>query len=441
MTLEERITFNAEQCGGRACIRGMRIRVADILEMLAQGVSEQTILADFPDLEAADIRACMHFGAQRSDMSNKKERSWSGFISIVLMVLALYVFLAYLMYEYSQKAFVDYGAYTPSEDKSCPVDYVVREESDPNGVKRNVCVSTFKQKFEGLAKFGPIGDSFGIINSILSTLTLAILAATLIQQREQLDEQRQRFEAERKESDNERAVLRKQHNAIIASSVRQVHDRRVFDWLDLHHRMIERIDLLLGNNGVYGQRKGSQAVNRLCDVILFETWHQLRAGMDPTVNQREGVDPTISPHISTELSKFATDQKKRFHTEVERLFVIHRNRHDGELGHIFRNAYRLLKWIDCEPDISAAAKWEYVSTFRAQLSFGELSLMLLNCAAEDSRQATPLFSRYAMFENLPKNDPLVICYSDNNQFSPSAFDGRLAKPAFGLQSDWKKYNT
>ena len=68
MTLDDRITFNANQCGGRACIRGMRIRVADILEMLAQGVEEKTILTDFPDLEADDIRACLHFGAQRSEI-------------------------------------------------------------------------------------------------------------------------------------------------------------------------------------------------------------------------------------------------------------------------------------------------------------------------------------------------------------------------------------
>jgi uncharacterized protein (DUF433 family) len=66
MTLDERITFNANQCGGRACVRGMRIRVADILEMLAQGVEEKTILADLPDLEEDDIRACLQFGAQRS---------------------------------------------------------------------------------------------------------------------------------------------------------------------------------------------------------------------------------------------------------------------------------------------------------------------------------------------------------------------------------------
>ena len=63
-----RITFNPKQCGGRPCIRGMRIRVTDILEMLANGVSEAQILVDFPDLESEDIRACLHYAAQRSDI-------------------------------------------------------------------------------------------------------------------------------------------------------------------------------------------------------------------------------------------------------------------------------------------------------------------------------------------------------------------------------------
>lgn len=49
--------------GGRPCIRHMRIRVSDILEMLADGATEQEILADFPYLEADDIRACFAYAA------------------------------------------------------------------------------------------------------------------------------------------------------------------------------------------------------------------------------------------------------------------------------------------------------------------------------------------------------------------------------------------
>jgi uncharacterized protein (DUF433 family) len=69
MADESRITFNPQQCGGKPCIRGMRIRVSDILEMLAAGVSEGQILADFPDLQVEDIRACLRFAARRADLS------------------------------------------------------------------------------------------------------------------------------------------------------------------------------------------------------------------------------------------------------------------------------------------------------------------------------------------------------------------------------------
>lgn len=66
--LDPRITWNPLQCGGKPCIRGMRIRVSDVLELLARGVNEATILADFPDLQPEDIRACLHFAAQRTDL-------------------------------------------------------------------------------------------------------------------------------------------------------------------------------------------------------------------------------------------------------------------------------------------------------------------------------------------------------------------------------------
>jgi uncharacterized protein (DUF433 family) len=62
-----RITINADQCGGRPCIRGMRIRVKDVLDLLAAGVAEQEILRDFPYLEPEDIRAALEFAAGNSD--------------------------------------------------------------------------------------------------------------------------------------------------------------------------------------------------------------------------------------------------------------------------------------------------------------------------------------------------------------------------------------
>jgi uncharacterized protein (DUF433 family) len=62
-----RITVNPAQCGGRPCIRGMRIRVVDVLDMLAEGATTEEILQDYPDLEAADIRACLEYAARYFD--------------------------------------------------------------------------------------------------------------------------------------------------------------------------------------------------------------------------------------------------------------------------------------------------------------------------------------------------------------------------------------
>jgi uncharacterized protein (DUF433 family) len=61
----ERITTNPQQCGGQPCIRGMRIRVADILELDAAGLSSDQILADYPDLEAEDLEAALRYAAHR----------------------------------------------------------------------------------------------------------------------------------------------------------------------------------------------------------------------------------------------------------------------------------------------------------------------------------------------------------------------------------------
>ncbi|MFT5905356.1 MAG: hypothetical protein ACI9E1_000953 [Cryomorphaceae bacterium] len=61
--MSERITFNPKQCGGRPCIRGMRIRVQDVLSMLASGMTQQEILEDYEYLEAEDIHACLEYAA------------------------------------------------------------------------------------------------------------------------------------------------------------------------------------------------------------------------------------------------------------------------------------------------------------------------------------------------------------------------------------------
>jgi len=64
----DRITFNPEQCGGKPCVRGMRIRVTDVLELLAVGISIEEIISDeLPDLEYEDVVACLQYAVSRID--------------------------------------------------------------------------------------------------------------------------------------------------------------------------------------------------------------------------------------------------------------------------------------------------------------------------------------------------------------------------------------
>ena len=59
LELLARITVNSKQCGGRPCIRGMRIRVSDVLELFATGLSAEQILAEMPDREMEDLQAAL----------------------------------------------------------------------------------------------------------------------------------------------------------------------------------------------------------------------------------------------------------------------------------------------------------------------------------------------------------------------------------------------
>jgi uncharacterized protein (DUF433 family) len=64
---QQRITIDPDLCGGRPCVRGLRIRVKDILELLAAGATRDEILADYPYLEAEDITAVLDYAAHQAD--------------------------------------------------------------------------------------------------------------------------------------------------------------------------------------------------------------------------------------------------------------------------------------------------------------------------------------------------------------------------------------
>jgi len=66
-SLLDRITVNPKHCGGRPCIRGMRIRVSDVLDLLAASLSFEQILEEMPDLEMDDLKAALLYAARKLD--------------------------------------------------------------------------------------------------------------------------------------------------------------------------------------------------------------------------------------------------------------------------------------------------------------------------------------------------------------------------------------
>jgi uncharacterized protein (DUF433 family) len=64
--IADRITVDPEQCGGRPCVRGMRIRVSDVVDLFAAGLTAEEILEEMPDLDAKDLQACLRFTSRAS---------------------------------------------------------------------------------------------------------------------------------------------------------------------------------------------------------------------------------------------------------------------------------------------------------------------------------------------------------------------------------------
>lgn len=66
MATIDRVTIHPQQCGGRPCVRGMRIRVSDVLHLMAAGLSPGEVIAELPDLEPEDITACLRFASAQA---------------------------------------------------------------------------------------------------------------------------------------------------------------------------------------------------------------------------------------------------------------------------------------------------------------------------------------------------------------------------------------
>ena len=68
---QSRITIDPEQCGGRPCIRGMRVRVSDVLDLLAAGLSPEEVVEELPYLERADVEASLRYASEATSQPSR----------------------------------------------------------------------------------------------------------------------------------------------------------------------------------------------------------------------------------------------------------------------------------------------------------------------------------------------------------------------------------
>ena len=172
--LKDRIKVNPDQCKGRPYIQGTQIRVSDVLDLLAHGLTHEQILAKHPDLKLEDICACLQFASDRLNhritTSNRKWPRW------VLSVVAL-LWLSSCVY------------------------FFLPENIIPKILLPNDQTSAIKGQF---------GDSFGAVNALFSGLAFVGVIWAIMKQQEELELHRDDLQNTQEEMKEQRGVMQKE---------------------------------------------------------------------------------------------------------------------------------------------------------------------------------------------------------------------------------------
>ena len=167
-TLKGRITVDPEQCKGRPCIRDTQIRVSDVLDLLAQDLSHEQILAEHPDLEREDIRACLRFASDRlNHRIIPRYRKWvvpGALIGIIVFWIASCTFF------FSDK-FIPKTMSSDNQTSAVKGQFgdSLSSDNQTSAVKGQFGDSLSSNNQTSAVK-GQFGDSFGAVNALFSGL-------------------------------------------------------------------------------------------------------------------------------------------------------------------------------------------------------------------------------------------------------------------------------
>lgn len=253
---------------------------------------------------------------------------------------------------------------------------------------------------------GEFGDMFGFANSVISGCAfIALIVAIFLQidqlkvQKEDLKAQLEEIKENRKELAGQKEQLRLQNETFRKQSF----ESTFFQMLTLHNTIVNSIDVTDFTHLLYGEHsgKGKTLTGRDCFQRFFE---ELNERIENELrNQDDG-------HLTTvEVIGYLQQIYDIFYTKFE-----------SEIGHYFRNAYNLIKFID-KSQLSLEEKKFYVNIFRAQLSSFELKILFYNCISRHGfKKFKPLIEKYTVLKHISADDLNVAHYK--TLYESSAFD-------------------
>lgn len=272
------------------------------------------------------------------------------------------------------------------------------------------------------ATLGQAGDYFGgVLNPVFGFLSVFALLVALVLQtrelklsRESLKLSQEELRLTREEQAKAAEALNLQNKAIHKQSFEQT----FFAWLGTYRQILEDVSNYKGARGRLALQsiwelslKASRIFRGRAYLDPFETAQNTAGGEDFEI----GICPILVQEANEEWESLYAD-------------------YETGLGSFFRVLYRLLKWIDEQPDsqLTTGDKWLYVGIVRSQLSWIEMVFLFYNGMTERGAKFKPLIERYALFDNLTiHSDRLLMilkeCPMDTVGYAPGAYNSDLAR--------------
>ncbi len=261
-------------------------------------------------------------------------------------------------------------------------------------------------------KRGTLGDMFGTINALFSGLALAGIIFTILLQRKELGYQRDELRATREEFIIQNETLK-----------RQRFENTFFNLLSIHNQIVDGIDI----------EKHEEKKTARITGVLDKEYDRV------TITKRDYFKYTYDI-FKSKLKANDNDE------EVERLYMKHYDSRQSDLGHYFRNLYRIVKFVhetefvtkeelnvplDSKKYVDNAKyyiynhqyRYKYTSMIRAQLSDFELLWLFYNCLYKNGNEKfKPLIEEYALLKNMPIDKLHNETYAD--KYKEGAFKSK-----------------